>query len=785
MRGRLRSFRTWLNRMISGVVERGVVKRSMGERARRGGGVMPGIAVAGPPVALAIAILAANLIAGPIAAEAKDNAAAEAVPFSTSSNAPVTFLADTVNYDKTNNIVTAEGHVRAWQGGQTLYADKVIINRTTGVTTAKGHVILSEPAGETVYANSVVLSNGMKDAVMVGVAARLAQNARMIANGGQRYNGDIEELSKIVYSPCNLCKSNPRRAPLWQIRATSAVRDLQHKKIEYRNAEMEISGIPVFYFPYMTQPDPSVRRQTGLLIPSIGSSSRLGPFALVPYYIVIDGSSDVTLTPIIAVKTGPVLNTVYRKVFNNGVLNINLSGGHDNGTFGDAIFSDGTFDLNQNWRAGFNYDHTSSANFLNDFSILPNKAFLSSNVYLEGFGPGSYARLEADSYQGLVSSIDQSTLPIVLPYGQYDFVSDPDGIGGRYSVSADAFNVLRNVGTNTRRTSVIGGYSVPFNGPFGQLWLARAELIAAGYEATQLNEQPNYSTLNSGSTARAEPYGAVFVRWPFIRQAGKLGSQIIEPEAQFVAAPDIGTSQNYQIPNEDSLDLEYSDANLFDLNRYPGIDRLEGGSRVDYAMHTAWYFPGGAFLDGIIGQSYRFHKDDDYIVGSGLTDNVSDVVGRVTLAPTSYFDLTYRTRLSHTDLGARMIDATASVGGHLLKFTGGYLYTNTNPYALYLNPVTPTNPTTLPAAYFVARKEFTINADTNFGPWTFSAGTQRNLATGMFDSASFTGGWQNECAAVNVIYVQRFTSFYGDSGSTTFLIQFTFKTLGNVGFSAL
>ena len=46
--------------------------------------------------------------------------------------APVSFTADTLAYDKTGNIVTATGHVRAIQNGQTLYADKVTLDRTTG-----------------------------------------------------------------------------------------------------------------------------------------------------------------------------------------------------------------------------------------------------------------------------------------------------------------------------------------------------------------------------------------------------------------------------------------------------------------------------------------------------------------------------------------------------------------------------------------------------------------------------------------------------------------------------
>jgi LPS-assembly protein len=694
------------------------------------------------------------------------------------SNAPVTFLADQVAYDKTGNLVTAQGHVRAWQNGNTLYADKVVINRTTGVSTADGHVILMQPGGNTVFADHAVLSNRMKDAVMAGVAARLADNGRMIANGVQRYDGAIDEMSKVVYSACDLCKTDPTAPPLWQIRATSATRDLQHKMIEYRNAVMEIGGIPIFYIPYMTQPDPSVRRQSGLLIPAIGESSRLGFFTAIPYFIVIDQESDVTLTPLFATKTGPILDAKYRQAFNSGVLHINLSGGDDHGKLGDSVFSDGTFDLNQDWRAGFTYNRASSARYLDDFNILPNAAELTSDAYVEGFGPGAYARLEADTYQGLVSSITQSALPIVAPYGQYHFESDPDGIGGRTSIDAELFNVLRDVGTNTRRASVVGGYSLPFSGPLGQQWLARVELVAAGYNASKLNDQPNFSRINGADTTRGEAYGALFMRWPFVRSAGAYGSQIIEPEVQFVAAPVIGTSQNYRIPNEDSLDLEYSDANLFDMNRYPGIDRLEGGERVDYAMHGAWYLPDGALLDGIVGQSYRFHKDNVYLPRSGLTDNVSDIVARATVAPVPYFNVTYRTRLSHDDLGARMQDATATLGTPVFNVSGGYLYSNTNPYVLYNQPG-------IPAAYYTPRHEFSATVASAFGPWSFSAGTTRNLQTGGFDSASFTAGWQNNCAAVNLVYYQRFTSFNLDTGSTTVLVQITFKTLGNVGFSAL
>lgn len=696
-----------------------------------------------------------------------------------SKSLPVTFQADQVGYDKTANLVTATGHVEAFQNGHTLYADQVTIDRKTNIATATGHVILIEPSGQVLYANHAKLTDGMKNAILDQMSSRLAENGRLIANGARRYGGQINELAKVVYSACDLCKTDPTAPPIWQIRARSAVQDLQHKIIEYHDAELEIYGFPIVYLPYFSQPDPSVKRQSGLLIPAAGNSTHIGFFAAVPYFYVIDKSSDVTIEPIIASRSGPVLEVKYRKAFNDGQLHIDVSGGQDQGEFQNAIFSTGVFDINSNWRAGFTYDRTSSTTYLNDFRVLPNSAFLASNAYIEGFAPGAYARVDAQFFQGLVATISQNQLPIVLPHAQYDYFGAPDQFGGRFSFNADAFNVIRTVGTNTRRAAFTGNYELPLNGPDGTLWTLRGRVITAAYEATHLYQQPNFTPIDSAGTGRAMAYAALAMRWPFIRSAGAYGTQIIEPRLQLVAAPNVGSSQNIRLPNEDSLDLEFTDANLFSLNRFPGIDRIEGGERADVGLHAAWYLPSGAWMDGLIGQSYRAHKDNVYPVGSGLSDHISDIVARATVAPVKWLNFSYRTRLDHRDLGARLIDTTATIGGHALSFTGGYLYSSTNPYFLYDQAGPP------PASYYVARHEITAGISTNFGAWSLSAATQRNLTTGAFDNAAASATWQNECTAFNLTFYRRFTSFNLDHGGTTLLFQITLKTLGNIGFSTL
>ncbi|HQU03014.1 MAG TPA: biotin/lipoyl-binding protein, partial [Acetobacteraceae bacterium] len=141
-------------------------------------------------------------------------------------------------------------------------------------------------------------------------------------------------------------------------------------------------------------------------------------------------------------------------------------------------------------------------------------------------------------------------------------------------------------------------------------------------------------------------------------------------------------------------------------------------------------------------------------------------------------DRDYRTRLDHNNLTPRMIDATATLGNKPFSVTGGYLYTSTNPYALY-------GQSTIPASYFVGRREITAGFTTAYDGWSVSANAERNIQTGRFDAINAKLGWENECSAVNMIFYRRFTSFNLDKGDTVLLIQITFKTLGNVGFSAL
>ncbi len=716
---------------------------------------------------------------------------------------PVFYQADAVEYDRERALVTLSGHVEIWQGDRVLRADRVTYDRNTGVAAATGNVALVEPDGEVLFAQYAELSEGMKNGVLRDLRALLPQNGRLAANGARRTDAAINELSRAVYTTCNLCARNPSEPPMWDIRARSALQDVENKKIEYSDAVVDLYGVPVAYFPWLSHPDPSQRRASGILIPDAGYSSHLGAFLAVPYYWVINGQADATLTPTLSTRLGGGLNVDYRQVFNSGKITVRSAVANDDGTLGGYIFARGDFSIDDTWRWGFNINRASSAKYMRDYRIPDGLVpVLTSQVWLEGFGQGSYARLDVRAYQSIENTTSPITrVPYVLPRYQYSYFVEPDALGGRLSVDVDAFNLERERGTNTQRVRLSLDWQRPFTGRFGDLWKLTLHGDGAAYSATKFNQAPNFGSSGVVQATQAMPTAAVEVRLPLVRDAGSWGTQTIQPIAQLIVAPN-GSKYGFvngpsgtmvstsKVPNEDSLDQELSDANLFALNRFPGVDRLEGGVRVNAGLQGAWKFPSGAAIDGLVGEAYRVQKSSPWWVGSGLENQVSDIVSRLSFTPGSDFDLTTRARFDpHNRMTVKFADVQASAGPQSLRLSTGFIHSSTNPYFTYDYGPTgvfwggdgKAGPTAT-QLYAAPREEISIGANSRYGQWRFSASSRADIHTHRMDAVAVAATYENECAIFALTFYKRYTSVAGDNGDTVVLFQITLKTVGEFGF---
>lgn len=694
------------------------------------------------------------------------------------SNEPVTFTAEEVEFDQNANLVTARGRVEAWQGQRVLRADRFTYDRNTGVATAEGHVVMIEPDGQVFFADRAELAGGMRDAVLEGLRGLLAENTRVAANGGRRTDGRITDLARVVYSPCNLCADDPTRPPLWQLRSRISSLHSDEQRVRHRDASLELAGVPVLYTPYLSHAAPGAPRASGFLSPSFGITRLLGGFWEQPYYWAIDGQSDATISAQASTRQIGNLGVVYRRRFNTGVFALEGSVGHlgtsdvDQEGIGWNLRSRALFDLDANWRAGAVLDRASSRDYMRAYRYGAPQV-LTSTAFLEGFwGIEGYARLDTRSYQALLTRQGTSSIPYVLPFGYAEWVFPRDTLGGRITLDTQGYSLWRSQGAESRRVATRAGYELPLLGRFGEIWTLRGRTDLLAGQAQSINLAPFFGPPDQdGSWTNANARGAVDVRWPLVRPAGEWGSQLIEPRVQVVTGPNTG--RQLHIPPEDSLDLEFTDATLFELNRYPGRDRQEGGTRVDAAFRSAWLFPNGGQIEGLVGRSFRASDEALFPVGSGLERRDSDWVARARLAPVPWFEVLGRTRLDGESGEQRLWDVSASAFRGPLSITAGYLGSDPPPNAAYRK-----------------RDEWSLGGVLRVNEyWRLGAFGRYDRAEERPVAAQAAITYEDECFVFETRFIRRWAEEPGTTrevpGSTMLLFRVTLKTIGDFGIRAL
>jgi LPS-assembly protein len=694
---------------------------------------------------------------------------------------PVLLQADEVRFDEALNIVTAIGNVELAQGERVVKADTISYNINTGLVSASGNVALLEPTGDTVFAEYVELTDEMAEGFIDEIRVLMSDGVtRVAADSGLRTGDNRTEFRRGVFSPCELCVEDPSRAPLWQIKSARVVHDQQEKTVTYNDAWLEFFGVPVLYTPYFEHPDPTVDRKSGVLAPTIGSSSALGPTLQVPYFWVIDPQSDLTVAPLITGKEGVVLTGQYRRRFEDGFVNIAGSGTigdrtknedgvpvEETNVFRGHIDATARFDIDDNWRWGAEVERVTDKDYLR-FYDFDSPRSLTVNPYAEGFFGRNYAAINAYSFQGLRANDNNDLTPIVLPLAEYHFISEPGALGDTFFFNTNAMILTRQQGRESNRISVKGGWKLPFIGPLGDVYTLTANLQADGYRTDDVD--PNNNLVDSPNGGDSEFAGRIFPqlaldwRYPFVQSMGKI-QQTLEPTVQLIAAAN-GKNPG-KIPNEDSQDLEFDDTNLFRLNRFTGYDRVDSGSRVAYGLNWSARHADGGMVTAFLGQSYRPSDNAGlFSPTSGLDENFSDFVGKLEVAYDDLFHGLYRFRFDKDDLQSQRSDLQARLSVGPVDVNLGYVFTVGDR-------------TSLQSGGFGDREEITGRIRTKLGRyWSAFASHRRDLIAD--DSLSTRAGvvYQDECFLIEAAGERKFYRSATRDSEDIVYVRVIFKHLG-------
>ncbi len=331
--------------------------------------------------------------------------------------------ADQLVQNEDKNTVSAEGNVRIYYDGRTLEADKVVYNKTTKRLFATGHAKLTEKDGTIYHGDEFDLTDDFRDGFAESLRADTKDKTHFSAPRMERIDGD-SVFDKGTYTACDACKDHPDRPPLWRVRAKKIIHKDEERTVYYEGAYLEFLGIPVAYTPFLSAPDPTVEKKSGVLSPHTFYKSQLGYGVGVPIFYNLAPDYDLTLTPTAFTQQGFFGAGEFRQRTANGMYYIQASGideahpgaftqgpyGAGNRSLRGDINTKGDFTINHYWKFGWNITALSDKYYLYDYSVPSSTISANyfsesiSTIYLTGQGDRSFFDLRGFYIQGLSSA---------------------------------------------------------------------------------------------------------------------------------------------------------------------------------------------------------------------------------------------------------------------------------------------------------------------------------------------------------------------------------------------
>lgn len=627
------------------------------------------------------------LLAWNSAALAQDVAATAEPAGDASAEPQIEFSADQVAYQTEAELVTASGAVRMARDGNYLAADKVSWDRKSGRVVAEGNVVVVSPEGDKLIGDRVDLTDSLKDGTIDNLLIVLESGGRIAAVRGTR-NGSITQLSNVAYSACAVttaagCPKNPS----WKITAARVVQDKRTGRIRFSGGRLNILGLTLPLLPLFSVGDGSQEGGiSGLLVPSVRIDSNNGLELSIPYYLRLGRNRDLTITPHLYTGSAPAVEGRLRHLTSIGAYQL---GGFV--TYGDIedpdttstntgsnrdlrayVEGNGRFQLDPYWQVTGALRLATDKTVARRYDITRDDK-LRNFINAERIAPDSYVSIAGWAFQGLRAGDVQKRIPIALPAIDAHFRLDDPWLGGKVELQANSLAILRREGQDTQRAFASALWNMRRITPWGQ------ELVLTGYaRADAYHSDENASNTvaiyrgEEGWQFRGIGALAADLRWPLIGGFWG-GTQRLTPRVQLVLTP---RTPNLSIPNEDARAIDLEDSNLFALNRFPGYDRWEDASRINYGLEWAVDRPNWS-IQTVIGQSYRLTRSQTIFPdGTGLTDRVSDVVGRTRVRFGNFVDLSHRYRLDKDNFALRRNEVDLTVGTDRTYAQVGYLLLN-------------------------------------------------------------------------------------------------------------
>ena len=443
-------------------------------------------------------------------------------------------------------------------------------------------------------------------------------------------NNNQSLIKKGVFTTC---KKNTDKCPPWQFKAHEIKHDKSKKTIYYKNAWLEIYDKPVIYFPKFFHPDPTVKRQSGFLIPKFESSSSLGDSLTLPYFKVISDNKDLTFKPKFYNDSEGLFQNEYRQENKNSshISDFGIKKGKTNSK--SHFFSNTLANLKlsyfENSQLEINIETTSNDNYLKSHKIRSqitnSNSLLNSFLSFRANKQSLSVEAKVESYEDLTKESSSDKYQYLLPSFEIskNFNNNLNLVSNGYHKNYDT-NIFEKVLINDLKYTSIP--KINSNGFVNKFNLVFKNVTTEGDNS---NEYSN--------DFRSQNYGSILydIAYP-MKKEGLNFDKFLSGKASLIYSPN-------KNKNLKDLDRKIDFKNVFSQNRLGLNDSLEGGQSLTL---------GGEFrildnqtnnniLTAGLASVLRDKNDEKLPKTSTLNNKSSDIIGSFTFRPNKSFDIDY------------------------------------------------------------------------------------------------------------------------------------------------
>ena len=443
-------------------------------------------------------------------------------------------------------------------------------------------------------------------------------------------------VEKGVFTTCK--KSDD--CPPWEFLAKKIVHDKKKKTINYENAWLKIYGKPVLYFPKFFHPDPTVKRQSGFLMPSFTSSNSTGAAFKFPYFHVISGNKDLTFTPRLYSTKKILAQSEYRTVNSKSKHTIDFSMLSEKNRSSETHFfsrsqKDLDLDYFDNADLTFEMQHTSNDTYLKKYKlesplINSETGTLTSTLGFSASNEDLNLETNFIVYENLSDVSSGDKYEYVYPNynikkGLYTDVTTT----GNFNLESSGY--IKNYNTNVFEKVVINDFLYSSYPKFTNNGFKNGYNILFKNIITDSKNSKSYKENSDIKIATLAEYNSSYP----LEKKTKNYLNIIKPIISARYSPN-------KSKNTKNVDRRINANNVFSLNRLGENDYVEGGGSLIFG--TEFYktdFSNKEVFSAKIANVFKLEEDSNLPSNSSLGKKTSDIMGYLNFIPSDFFNINY------------------------------------------------------------------------------------------------------------------------------------------------